>query len=95
MVSWDFLVVLAPLDIKKEIAVIVMQLWITCEKVPVLFSDTIYFLRLSERNLPVVQRKDVNFNATSPSGIRNWCHSLMVKALIHENCSIGSGQPVA
>lgn len=85
MLPWVFLAILAPLDIKREIAVIVMQLWITCEKVPVLFSDTIYFLGLSQRNLRAVQRKNVNFNATSPSVTRNWCHRLMVKALIHDS----------
>lgn len=74
---------------------IVMPLWITSEKVPVLFSDTIHFLRPSQRNLPAVQKKDVNFNATSPSVVRNWCHDLMRKALIHENHSIGTRQPVA
>lgn len=62
---------LAPLDTEKEIAVIVMQLWITCGKVLMFFSDIIYFLRLSRRNLPVIQGKDVNFYAMSPSVIRN------------------------
>lgn len=95
MVSWAFLVVLAPLDIKREISVIVLQLWIKSEKVPVLFSDAIHFVRPSQRNLPAVQKKDVNFNATSLSVIRNWCHGLMVEALIHENRSISTRQTVA
>lgn len=47
MVPWVSLAILAPLDIKTEIAVIVTQSWSMCEKVPVLFSDTIHFLQLS------------------------------------------------
>lgn len=54
MVPAAFLAILAPLDIKKEVSVIVMQLWIVREKVPVLFSNTMHFLRLSQRNLTVV-----------------------------------------
>lgn len=39
----------------------------------------------------------MNFNATSPPVVRNWCHGLMVKALklLHEKYSIGSSQRVA
>lgn len=71
MVPWIVLAISESIDVKKEIAVIVMQLHTTCEKVPGLFSDTICFLRLSQRNLPVIQRNYVNFNVTSPSVIRN------------------------
>lgn len=45
--SWDFPSHIETVDIKKEIAVIVIQLWITCGKVPVLLSYTIHFLRLN------------------------------------------------
>lgn len=71
MVPWVVLAILEPIEIKKEVAVIVMHLQSTCETVSGLFSDTIHFLRLSQRNLPGIQGNDVNFNATSPSVIRD------------------------